>query len=78
MARGSGKVQPLAMREVNLASVNVWRFGEQKTGWARMDDPCSALEMMGGAALHTKAFSFPQRLCWNAGRLIVILGLFSS
>jgi hypothetical protein len=39
-------VQPLAMHEVNLASGNSWQFGEQETGLARRDDPCSAWKMM--------------------------------
>lgn len=73
-------VQPLAMHEVNLASVNVWRFGEQETGLACRDDPCSALEMMerGEQPSQTEGFHSYCNCGWNPGRLIVILGLFSS
>jgi hypothetical protein len=35
------------MHEVNLASGNAWWFGEQQTGMAHRDDPCSDWKMKG-------------------------------
>lgn len=68
------------MHEVNFASVNVWRFGEQETDLACVDDLCSALEVMGEDSLPTPGASLLQRLHQNGGSgvLLVTLGLFSA